>query len=293
LTSLTAAFSARAVETYKLSKFENNFIFILSASDLSDAVSRFHYLQKIEEEDISLLDKLQTAQTTYQGQKQDQETLQKQLKTQEANLNAQKKAKADLLTQTQGSENKYKTLLAQAQAELASFADYAASQGGGSILTDQTVCDGWGCYYNQRDSQWGNMFLGGTNYRMKDSGCFITSVAMLATHSGKSVKPGDIAQLSAAITSAGYLKWSFNVNGINVSISPSPDSLDSELAAGHPVMVELSFSNTSDKHYIILKSGSNGNYIMNDPFLENGGNRNFTDKYTKGNITQVFTVSFN
>ncbi|MCX6705058.1 MAG: hypothetical protein NT162_01830, partial [Candidatus Woesebacteria bacterium] len=59
LTSLTAAFSSRAVETYKLSRFENNFIFILSASDITDAASRLHYLQKIQEEDRSLLEKLQ------------------------------------------------------------------------------------------------------------------------------------------------------------------------------------------------------------------------------------------
>lgn len=119
LTSLTAAFSSRAVETYKLSRFENNFIFILSANDITDATSRLHYLQKIQEEDRNLLDKLQTAQTTYQGQKQDQESLQKQLQSQQALLSRQKKDKANLLTITQNNENTFARLRDEAAAELA------------------------------------------------------------------------------------------------------------------------------------------------------------------------------
>ena len=71
LDSLTLAFNSRVVETYKLSKFENNFYFVLSASDLGSAVSRFHYLQKIQEEDRNLLQRLEDAQTTYQGEKAD------------------------------------------------------------------------------------------------------------------------------------------------------------------------------------------------------------------------------
>lgn len=123
LSSLTSAFSARAVETYKLSKFENSFVFILSATDVSEAVSRFRYLNKIQEEDRNLLGKLQTAQTTYQGQKTDQETLQKELQKQQLTLNSQKAAKARLLKDTQNSEANYKRLLDEARAE------YEAIQG--------------------------------------------------------------------------------------------------------------------------------------------------------------------
>ena len=93
LAALTEAFNSRAVETYKLSKFENNLVYILTAYNIEDAVSKFHYLEKIQEEDQSLLKRLEDAQTTYEGQKADQEVLQKQLKTQQANLNAQNLAK--------------------------------------------------------------------------------------------------------------------------------------------------------------------------------------------------------
>jgi len=119
LESLTKAFSSRAVETYRMSRFETNFTFVITAPDINDAVSRFHYLKRIQEEDRSLLERLQTAQTTYQNQKQDQEELQTQLTKQKANLGAQKIAKANLLTATKNDESKYQSLLSQALAEKA------------------------------------------------------------------------------------------------------------------------------------------------------------------------------
>lgn len=121
LDNLTAAFSSRAVETYKLSKFENNFAFIMSATDINDAVNRFHYLSKIQEEDRSLLARLTEAQTSYKGEKIDQEKLQAELTKQKANLNSQKIAKNSLLSATKNDESKYQSLLAQALAEKAAI----------------------------------------------------------------------------------------------------------------------------------------------------------------------------
>lgn len=294
LNDLTAAFSSRAVETYKLSRFESNFTLIISASDINDAVSRFHYLEKIQEADRSLLEKLQEAQTTYQGQKADQEDLQKTLQVQKDSLNAQKVAKNNLLTATQNSEAKYQSLLSQAIAQRNAFLSFVTRQGGASILSNQTVCDSWGCYYNQRDSLWGNNFLGSSHLTMADYGCLVTSVAMMATHIGKGLKPIDIANTASAFFSpnadTALLYWSFNVNGIQVNLtSHSVSELDLLLSSG-PVIVGLY---SGPDHYIVLKSGSGGNYVMDDPFLENGGGRNFTDKYSPGNITKVFTASFN
>lgn len=294
LDDLTKAFSSRAVETYKLSRFESNFLFIISANDISDAVQRSHYLQKIEESDRSLLVKLTEAQTTYQGQKQDQETLQKQLTAQQANLNAQKTAKNSLLAATQNNEAKYQSLLSQAIAQRNAFLNYVTSQGGASILSNQTTHDDWGYYYNQRDSQWGNSYMGSSHLTMADYGCLVTSVAMMSSHFGHNIKPSDIANTPNAFFSpnvnTALLYWQFTVSGTNVNLSShSKSQLDSLLASG-PVIVGLY---SGPAHYIVLRSGSNGNYIMNDPFLENGGNKNFTDKYTTSNITQVFTVAFN
>lgn len=293
LNDLSKAFASRAVETYKLSRIENGFFFVLSAADVDDAVSRFHYLQKIQEEDRNLLSRLQEAQTAYQGQKVDQEALQKQLKTQQTSLNAQKSAKNNLLSVTKNDEAKYQNLLAQANAQLARFKSFVNSRGGSSILDNQTKCnEGWsGCYYNQRDSQWGNMFLGGASYLMKDSGCFVTSIAMLASHYGKNVKPNDIASLPAVFTNQGDIKWApFSVNGVTISISwESSGKLDQYLSSG-PVIAQL----YSGQHFIVILRKDGDNYIMNDPFLKDGYNKPLSaGGYSTSNITSLRLVKFN
>jgi len=297
LSALTTAFESRAVETYKLSKFENNFFFVFSASDVGDAVSRFHYLRKIQEEDRNLLQRLQDAQTTYQGQKADQEALQKQLQNQKANLNAQKLAKNNLLSATKNDEAKYQQLLSQAKAQLSAFQSFVTRQGGASILGNQTKCNDWGCYYNQRDGQWGNIGLGGSSYSMANYGCLVTSVAMMASHYGKNIKPSDIAVSGDAfVPGTGYLYHSFSAAGVSVSISYAPKSmLDSELSAGRPVIVGLY---SGPDHFIVISRKDGDNYIMKDPFMENGagsdGNgRPLTDQYKVSDISSLRLVSFN
>jgi len=121
ITVLETAFSSRAVETYKLSRFESNFVFLLTAPDIEDTVSRFHYLQKIQEADRSLFERLQNAQTTYEVEKVDQEDLHNELEIQKKNLNNQKTSKATLLTATKNDEKKYQSLLSQALAEKAAI----------------------------------------------------------------------------------------------------------------------------------------------------------------------------
>jgi ABC-type bacteriocin/lantibiotic exporter with double-glycine peptidase domain len=136
--------------------------------------------------------------------------------------------------------------------------------------------------------------MGSSQLTMADYGCLVTSVAMMATHAGKNLKPSDIANTPSAFFSpnaqTALLYWQFSVNGININLNNFPVSqLDQKLSSG-PVIVGLY---SGPDHYVVLKSGSGGNYIMNDPFLENGGDRNFTDTYSVSNISLLFTVSFN
>jgi peptidoglycan hydrolase CwlO-like protein len=301
LDSLTKAFSGRAVETYKLSRFENSIFFVLSAVDVTDAAARFHYLQKIQEEDRSLLIKLQEAQTLYISEKTNQEDLQKELESQKANLNSQKIAKNSLLKATQNNESKYQSLLAQAQAQLNAFKSFVNRQGGASILSDQTRCNDWGCYYNQRDSQWGNMGIGGSGISMADAGCLVTSVAMIAKHYGKSIGPSDIAANGAPFvpsTALMYPSWSIPglINVTRSSEFPSEASIDSEINAGRPVIVGLYGSYSVPQHFIVIKGKDGGGYIMYDPFLKDGGDgvKHLSDGgYNFGNIVRVDKVTIN
>ena len=60
-------------------------------------------------------------------------------------------------------------------------------------------------------------------------------------------------------------------------------SVDSKLAGGEPVIVGLR-AGVYGQHFVVLKSGSGPDYIMNDPW--NGANLKFSDYYTTGQIFQ-------
>lgn len=292
LNQLTDAFNGRVLESYKLSRFDSNIYFVMSATDVTGAASRFHYLKKIEEEDRDLLTRLKNVQSNYQGQKQDQEVLQKQLEDEKSKLGLQKSAKNNLLTATKNDEVKYQSLLSQAKAQLAAFNRFVASQGGASILSNQTKCDSWGCYYNQRDSSWGNIGLGGSKYSVASYGCLISSISMVASHYGRNIKPSDIAvNPEAFVPGTGYLYHDFSVNGTRVRLSSASKSmLDSELAAGRPVIAGLY---GGPDHFIVILRKDGDKYIMHDPFLENGNEKPLTEKYSISDVTSIRLVSFN
>jgi hypothetical protein len=46
-------------------------------------------------------------------------------------------------------------------------------------------------------------------------------------------------------------------------------------------------------HFVVLKSGHSGAYIMNDPYLEHGKDMTFNDHYSEGSIYEVNKVVVN
>jgi hypothetical protein len=264
---------------------------LITASDLGEVVSRYHYLQRIQEADRDLLVRLQEAQDVYEEEKVDQEDLRVQLEEQGQVLGAQKAAKANLLAVTKNDEKHYQSLLSQAIAQKNAFLRFISGQGGASILENQTVCDSWGCYYNQRDSQWGNNSLGLSGLSVASYGCLITSVSMVASHQGINIKPSDIASNPGAFFgNTAYMLHSYSVNGVGVAVQwASKSLLDSELAAGRPVIAGLY---GGPDHFIVILRKEGDQYIMHDPFLENGASRPLTDRYNVSDISSLRLVSF-
>lgn len=293
LQDLNKAFSARAVATYKMARADEPVYMLFSANDLGDAVSKFHYLRQIQNYDQTLLGRLQSAQDIYKTNKQQSEELQKQLQTQEDQLNVQKNSKARLLADTQGNEVVFQKLLGQAQAQIAAFSAFTANQGGASLLSNQTDCsDSWGCYYNQRDTGWGGLALNNTQYSIASDGCLVTSMAMILTHYGhKNVTPISINSNPENFASyyPAYLNYVIHVDGVTATRAVS--AIDSVLSSGNPVVVGINAYGGT--HFVVVKSGSNGNYVMNDPFIPNGKNMNFTDHYSISSIFEVDSVSIN
>lgn len=122
LSNLREAFSSRVVETYKIARFTSGLTFVLTAGDISEIFSRFHYLRRIQDADRGLLVRLTDAQNTYKEEKSDQEELQEELEEQRRVLGVQKAAKDNLLASTRGEEQRYQSLLAQAQREIEALA---------------------------------------------------------------------------------------------------------------------------------------------------------------------------
>jgi hypothetical protein len=197
------------------------------------------------------------------------------------------------LADTKNDETRYQKLLSDAQRQLASFRRFVSNQGGASILSNQTKCDGWGCYYNQRDSDWGNKSIGYSGEVMREVGCLVTSMAMVASHYGKSLKPGDIAGSGNPFWSnTAYMnQGSWTVNGVTMTrtrIGSSTAKIDEELAAGRPVVVGIY---GGPDHFLVIKAKEGSDYIMNDPFPENGSNLKFTSKYPLSAISAVDRVT--
>ena len=298
LTDVSKILLNRIVATYKAGA--NDTVGILLASeDLENAISRANYLRIVQAHDKQLLLNTQQARNDYSNQKQifeDKkkkiEALKTQLEGYTAQLDKDKEAKKKLLADTQGDEKSYQKLLSQARAQLAGFSRFTANQGGASLLSGQTVCDDWGCYYNQRDAQWGSNALNGTQYTLASDGCLVTSMAMVYTHFGyKGVTPQTINSNPNNFASyyPAWLKHTISADGATSSRVNS--AIDSELSAGRPVVVGISYDGGPlADHFLVLISGSSGNYMMNDPYTPNGHNIPLTSHYSVGSIREIYKI---
>ena len=226
-------------------------------------------------------------------QKQDSLTSQKKsLTSQQLSLIATKNAKAQLLVETSAQEKKYQALITAAKAELASFTSFAKNSGGSGLLTNQTSCDSWGCYYNQRDVAWGNNAMNNTTYKLSTAGCLITSMAMVMTHYGyTNVTPETINSNpdNFATYYPAFLMMTIYVDGVTAVRKVA--SIDATLATGNPVVVGMHvFGGT---HFVVLTSGKKGNYLMHDPYFANAKDVNFSDRYKLSDIYEVHKVVIN
>lgn len=289
LAHVSTVLANRITETYIAGR-SDPVLYLLGAGSFDDFWQRLEYLRLAQKHDKVLMIQMAQTRKNYndqknllEGKKKQVETLSLQLKAYQLQLNQQNKEKQALLAVTQEQ-------LDQAVAQLASFQTFVQSQGGASLLSGQTKCDDWGCYYNQRDDQWGANALNHTGFTLANSGCLVTSMAMVATHYGRrDVNPQTINGISSnfAIYYPAYLNYAINAGGSLVRERISYSQIDSELASGHPVVVGIG---PGPSHFVVLVSGSGGNYIMNDPFVPNGGRIPFSSKYSTGSITEVDRV---
>lgn len=129
LGNLNDAFGSRVGETYKLARLEDSSLLLMASDNVGDAVSKFHYLKKIQQADQKLIERLDNAKSTYSAQKDEFENLEQTLNAQKAQLDEQKAAKANLLAVTRNDEKRYQQLLASARAEFEAIQAIIAGRG--------------------------------------------------------------------------------------------------------------------------------------------------------------------
>ncbi len=232
---------------------------------------------------------LAASQTATQQKQAALAAQQQALATQQQSLASTVQSKSQLLAETSAKESIYQKLLAAAEAELKSFSAFTQNAGGSKLLGNQTSCDAWGCYYNQRDTAWGSTALNGTQYTLASDGCLVTSMAMVMTHYGyRDVTPATINGNSnnfAAYYPASLL-YTITVDG--VSATRKSAAINATLATGNPVIVGLNAYGGT--HFVVLVSGNGGNYLMRDPYITNGKDISFSAHYSMRNIFSISKV---
>lgn len=267
---------------------------VLTSGDLMQFWNDLNATLQVQEATRKKTQELQAKQSdltdtqTAAQEKEDTLTSQKQsLASQQQSLTSTKKSKNQLLAQTNAKESTYEKLLAQAKAELESFSAFTQNAGGSGLLTNQTSCDAWGCYYNQRDSTWGNFPLNGTKYSLASDGCLVTSMAMVMTHYGyHGVTPVSINRNPNNFASyfPAYLLYTISVEGVTATRIAA--TIDATLKTGNPVVVGVhAYGGT---HFVVLISGSRGNYVMRDPYIANGKDIGFSANYS---LNKVFSIA--
>jgi peptidoglycan hydrolase CwlO-like protein len=286
--TITRSLLGRIVATYQFGD-QDALSVLVASSNANDFSKRLQYLRLVQQHDKRLVYDTVQARNDYTNQKNILEdkrkrlnALKSQLEQYTKELAAQKKQKQSLLAETQGSEARYQALLADARAQLAGFSAFATSQGGSNILPPQASPDGW--FFSQRDERWGRLRIGVSNMAVWEVGCLLTSIAMVLKQSGENVTPAIIAgraEYYFSDTAYMLIPWA---KGKIVSVwGNSLSAIDAKLASGKPVIVGVR-AGPYGTHFVVLKSGSNGNYMMNDPW--HGYNLPFSSYYSTGVIFQ-------
>jgi len=284
----------RIVATYEVGTIQPVEI-LLTSNNASDFFTRLSYLRLAQAHDKQIIYDTQQAKVDYtnqkdilEGEKAQVELLKKQLQVQTDQLNQENQVKQQLL-QTDEAQ------IAQYQAQLSALQNFAQSRvgPGGQSIPHQDLSDGWGRYYNQRDANWGNNFIGLSNMQIWDVGCLMTSYAMVVTHYGGSVTPADVAA-NIGNFSGGTAYFNLpgpSANGHSASdvSMPSLDDLRNDLKSGESVIAGLSYDGGPiADHWVVLRSANDdGTFMINDPLYAGAMNVNINDHYSGLKIVEA------
>ena len=296
LSKLQEVLVERVDQNYRQSRqAASGLVAFLGSDDFSNYINTQQREKKLQSETTKMMVKTMDKKLNYNDQVGEKETAaaeleqaKKALIQKQTTLASQKQEKQTLLAQTNNDEKTFQNMLEQARKEISSYKAFTAGRGSHCLGSRPGGGDG-GWHWSQRDPEWCNQLIGKSNETVGYVGCFITSISMVMKKHGYNMSPGDIAAESkyfvygsAALASPpsipGYSTRM--VNGFDREL------VDRELEAERPVIVKVGVSsNAYGTHFVVLKSGKDGNYKMNDPW--EGADLSFNDYYSTGLIISM------
>lgn len=294
LNQLSSVYVLQIVQNYKLEKKIPPFAYLIS-SKLNNFLAQYKYVSNAQKASQNSLVKLETVRSNYDAQKTakatkqaEMETLKKTLASQKISLNSQKIAKNNLLDATKNDEKKYQQLLTEAQNQLRQLKSFSSSAGGDSCLSSSPGSGSDGNFYSQRDPAWCKQFMGNSQDTIGEVGCYISSISMVFKKLGSGTTPSVYAADPSRFTlNTAYAKIPSPPSGYQYQqVGYSASTVDKELSSGRYVIVQVRMSGSvSGMHFIVIISGSNGNYKIHDPWY--GPDQNFSDHYSLGSIMSL------
>ncbi|MEI8143058.1 MAG: cysteine peptidase family C39 domain-containing protein [Candidatus Berkelbacteria bacterium] len=251
---------------------------LVGSDTVSAVVTKQKYFASIQDQITESMAQITILKNDLTGQK-DQRTnelvtlqgLQDSQQVQKNELVSKKNYKAQLLSGTQGAINALAQQAADAEAKAALIrVQYAALFSSGvNWGSDLVTSIDSSFYYNQKN--YPNTYIGNTRSTIADVGCFVTSLAMVATYYGKGLTPPMVAQ-------------NYNLSGTGLSVpsaynqSVNWDTINYSVTHGQPVVAGVVFPGKNCSiynnpfgvcHYIVIKGYANGKYLIHDPALTN------------------------
>ncbi len=201
------------------------------------------------------------------------------LKDESGDLEAVKRKREALISQTKGEEARYTLLLKRVEdqkQELLDIDQYYATSG---ISADDypkpssssNASLGW--YYSQRDPRWADTTIGNTRTLMKSYGCAVAAVAMVSTYHNSPVTPKVLA--SQPIYSSDLIRWDLGSWDSKITLTSSNSHgninwsvIDAQLAKKNPVIVYIKKTNGTGGHYVVIHTKEKtGKYVVHDPYF--------------------------
>ncbi|MDR0462754.1 MAG: hypothetical protein LBG64_00845 [Pseudomonadales bacterium] len=295
LDQLTLILSIKIDDSFKQLFASSDLEMILGSRNVSEFAQARMADQVVAHHTSILLFQAMNQKLNYNEQRTDREELQQslereilRLEQQQRDLENERAELTVLLAQTRNDEQQYQRLLEEARAEAESFRRFAASAGGATCLSASPGGGSDGRFLSQRDPRWCRQLIGRSNLTVGEVGCFIAAVVMVHNYHGSNISiPAFAANNNNFFSNTALMLTPPAPSGFTHRRQNffNQETIDRELRYGRPVIVHVSINNGWGGHFVVLTSGSNGTYMMHDPW--HGADIAFSRFYNVGQITSM------